>query len=259
VRDVAATGNHELVERIRSALDGDGFQLVFQPIVSLHGEEEEQFQALLRLHGDDRRVHTAAEVIPAAERAGLIGAVDRWVLQQCVTLIGARPPGGRAPRLFASVSLDSVHEADSVPWLGDLLERGKVPAEALSLELRLPDDTADDAAIERWAGAVHALGASVTLAGIESGPRVDQFARLPSIGYLKIAARYLRFDDERIRNELRALVTLAHENDKRVIAPRVEDARGAAALWTAGVDFIQGNFVQQAGQELVFDFHASAL
>jgi len=259
VRDVAATANHELVERIRSALDGDGFQLVFQPIVSLHGEEEEQFQALLRLHGGDGRVHTAAEVIPAAEHAGLIGAVDRWVLQQCITLIAARVPGGRAPRLFASVSFDSVHDADSVPWLGHLLEDGKVSAEALSLELRLGEDAADDDAIERWAGAVHALGASVTLAGVGSGPRGDRFAQMPSVGYLKIAARYLRFDDERIRTELRALVTLAHDNGKRVIAPRVEDARGAAALWTAGVDFIQGNFVQQAGQELVFDFHASAL
>jgi len=232
---------------------------VFQPIVSLHGEEEEQFQALLRLHGGDGRVHTAAEVIPAAEHAGLIGAVDRWVLQQCITLIAARVPGGRAPRLFASVSFDSVHDADSVPWLGHLLEYGKVSAEALSLELRLGEDAADDDAIERWAGAVHALGASVTLAGVGSGPRGDRFAQMPSVGYLKIAARYLRFDDERIRTELRALVTLAHDNGKRVIAPRVEDARGAAALWTAGVDFIQGNFVQQAGQELVFDFHASAL
>jgi len=259
VRDVAATANHELVERIRSALDGDGFQLVFQPIVSLHGEEEEQFQALLRLHGNDQRVHTAAEVIPAAERAGLIGAVDRWVLQRCVELIAAHRSDSRAPRLFASLSLASVRDADSVHWLGDLLERRQAPADALSLELRLTEAAADEAAVERWADAVHALGASVTLAGLESGARADRLARLPSIGYLKVAARYLRFDDETIRNELRALVEMAHENGKRVIAPRVEDARGAAALWTAGVDFIQGNFVQQAGQELIFDFHASAL
>ncbi|HEY0231666.1 MAG TPA: EAL domain-containing protein [Dokdonella sp.] len=259
VRDVAATANHELVERIRVALDGDGFQLVFQPIVSLHGEEEEQFQALLRLHGSDQRVHTAAEVIPAAERAGLIGAVDRWVLQHCVELIAARPPGGQAPRLFASLSLASVRDADSVRWLGDLLVRRKASADALSLELRLLDAATDEAAVERWADAVHALGASVTLAGVESGPRAERLLRMPSISYLKVAPRYLRFDDEAIRSELRALVEVAHEHGKRVIAPRVEDARGAAALWTAGVDFIQGNFVQQAGQELVFDFHASAL
>jgi EAL domain-containing protein (putative c-di-GMP-specific phosphodiesterase class I) len=58
---------------------------------------------------------------------------------------------------------------------------------------------------------------------------------------------------------LHALVELAHELGTRVIAPRVEDARGAAALWTAGVDFIQGNFVQPAHKELTFDFQASVL
>ena len=61
------------------------------------------------------------------------------------------------------------------------------------------------------------------------------------------------------RKELRDLVTLAHERSMQVIAPRVEDARGAAALWSAGVDFIQGNFVQRAAHDLAFDFHASVM
>jgi EAL domain-containing protein (putative c-di-GMP-specific phosphodiesterase class I) len=45
----------------------------------------------------------------------------------------------------------------------------------------------------------------------------------------------------------------------RVIAPLVEDARTAAGLWSTGVDFIQGDFVQQATQDLEFDFRASAM
>ena len=56
-----------------------------------------------------------------------------------------------------------------------------------------------------------------------------------------------------------ALVAFAHERNLQVIAPRVEDARGAAALWSAGVDFIQGNFVQRAGRDLAYDFHASVM
>ena len=43
------------------------------------------------------------------------------------------------------------------------------------------------------------------------------------------------------------------------IGKLITDARAAAALWSAGVDFIQGNFVQRAGHDLAFDFHASVM
>jgi EAL domain-containing protein (putative c-di-GMP-specific phosphodiesterase class I) len=163
------------------------------------------------------------------------------------------------PRLFISLSLDSVRNPDNARWLADLLESAKVPGDAISLELRASEMLKDEEAVAHWSTTMSAIGASITVAGIEAGELGERLMGNPAIGYIKVAPRYLRFDDEAVRDELRALVELAHEHGKRVIAPRVEDARGAAALWTAGVDFIQGNFVQQAGLDLAFEFHASAL
>ena len=60
------------------------------------------------------------------------------------------------------------------------------------------------------------------------------------------------------REELRQIVIQAHENNRKVTAPRIEDAQSASLLWTLGVDYIQGDFVQQAGQDMSFDFHATA-
>ena len=53
-------------------------------------------------------------------------------------------------------------------------------------------------------------------------------------------------------------VAHAHEHKMRVVAPLVEDARTAAGLWSAGIDYIQGNFVQQAGQDLDFEFRTAS-
>ncbi|MEO8011111.1 MAG: response regulator, partial [Dokdonella sp.] len=61
-----------IVPAMREALENSGFRVVFQPIVSLHGEEDEQFQALLRLPMEDGRMYAASELVPAAEAAGLI-------------------------------------------------------------------------------------------------------------------------------------------------------------------------------------------
>ena len=61
------------------------------------------------------------------------------------------------------------------------------------------------------------------------------------------------------RAELRQTIATARERGVRVVASRVEDAQCAAMLWSTGVDFIQGNFVQAATQELDFDFAAAAM
>ena len=44
-----------------------------------------------------------------------------------------------------------------------------------------------------------------------------------------------------------------------MIGHSVEDPQAAATLWMSGIDFIQGNLVQQAAGELDFDFQHSVL
>jgi len=259
VRDATTTPDTDLARHIRFALDGAGLQLLFQPIVSLHGEELEQFQALLRLQGDDGRQYVAAEVVPVAERAGLIAEVDRWVFEQCLAMIVERSQTGRAPRLFLSQSLDSLRDKERIEWMRELLDRHQVRGDSVSLEISVRNAQASIEEAAAYGAAIKPLGLSLTLSGFESGTAGEHLLTALPVDFIKLSPRYLRLDENPVRQELRDLVTLAHERGMQVIAPRVEDARGAAALWSAGVDFIQGNFVQRAGHDLAFDFHASVM
>ncbi|HVV96060.1 MAG TPA: EAL domain-containing protein [Rhodanobacteraceae bacterium] len=253
------THDSELAREIRFALDGTGLQVLFQPIVSLHGEEHEQFQALLRLAGDGGHQHVAGEIVPVAERHGLIAEIDRWVFAECVAMIVERTKSGQAPRLFLSQSLASVRDPDLIPWMRELLERRGAAGDSISIEMTVANASAATDDVARYAEAIRALGLSLTLSGYEAGGPGEALLDALKIDFIKLSPRYVRIDDENIRAELRELVATAHERGMQVIAPRVEDARGAAALWTAGVDFIQGNFVQRAGRDLAFDFHAAVM
>ena len=48
-----------------------------QPIAPMVGAAEPQYQALLRMRDSSGQLHTAAELVPEATRAGLIGAIDQ--------------------------------------------------------------------------------------------------------------------------------------------------------------------------------------
>lgn len=248
--------NVALRETIAAALHEDGFQLVFQPIVSLQGGEEEQFQALLRLPSGNGRLHTAAEIVPVAEQTGMIDEIDRWVLTHCLHVLSERARQGRPIRLFANQSAHVVRDENRVEWLRHQLDTRKLASNALVLEVRLDlhaDEETFDAFVD-FVTRLKRLGVLIALGGIDAS--IASFAAVDRIPLDFV--RLLPQAATQHHDELRRIVSHAHERGHRVIASGIEDASSAARLWTAGVDFIQGNFVQRARQDLSYDFRSMA-
>jgi EAL domain-containing protein (putative c-di-GMP-specific phosphodiesterase class I) len=230
--------------------------MLFQPIMPLHGEEHAQFQALVRLRGTGGQLHVAAELIPAAEQAGLLGAVDRWVLQHCIDQLGATPLAANRPRLFVSQSLASARDPHAVERLSELLERNAVDPSCIVLELRSNDVLGAPGEVRHYAAAVQASGAALSLSGFGNTTDLRLLDALtPS--YVKLDVDLLQRNDANANEDLRLLVDGLHERDVRVIAPCVEEASVVATLWSSGADYIQGNFVQAADRGFAFDFGAA--
>jgi len=256
----SSSADDALVQRIRDALKAEDFQLLFQPIVALQGGDEEQFQALLRLRGDGGKLYTAADILPVAERAGLSAEIDRWVLSHCLLVLAERARLRRPVRLFVSQTMDTARDAQRIGWLKQLLETRRLAGEQLVLEFRLSEAQENLRELTAFIGALNGLGVTLSLSAFESSQASLQLLHHLPVTFIKLAPRYIGdgLRNPALREELRQLVAHAHEHNRKIIAPRIEDAQSASLLWTAGVDYIQGDFVQQAGQDMSFDFHAIA-
>jgi diguanylate cyclase (GGDEF)-like protein len=250
-----------LGEQIRGALKADSFQLLFQPIVALQGAEVEQFQALLRLAGSDGKLYTAAEIVPIAQRDGLIAEVDRWVMSRCLLVLAERARQQRNVRLFVNQSIETAGDAQHVVWLKQMLETRRLDADQLVVEFRMADAQAHLHDLLEFAAEIRKLGVHVALSAFEASAIAFQLLDQVPASFVKIGPRYAEegLRTPTIRDELRQIVAHAHGKRMEVIAPRIENAQSAALLWTTGVDFIQGDFVQQPGQDLSFDFHAASI
>jgi diguanylate cyclase (GGDEF)-like protein len=257
---LSANADAALALLIRAALKAEDFQLLFQPIVALQGGEEEQFQALLRLRGDGGKLYTAADILPVAEREGLTGEIDRWVLSRCLLVLAERARQHRPVRLFASQAIDAALDPQRLGWLRQLLETRRLAGEQLVLEFRLHDAIAHMRELGVFTAALSGLGVSLALSAFEANQASAQLLQHLPVTFIKLAPRYIGegLRNSALREELRQIVTQAHDQGRKVIAPRIEDAQSASLLWTSGVDYIQGDFVQQAGQDMSFDFHATA-
>ena len=67
------------VARIRQALEGDGFQLHYQPVLNLQGEALELYEAYLRLENNGELLSPTA-FLGIAEEHGLLADINRWVV-----------------------------------------------------------------------------------------------------------------------------------------------------------------------------------
>lgn len=223
------------VGRTRDALDEGRLVLYSQPIVPLAGGEPSE-ELLLRMVGREGEIICPAMFLPAAEKYGLIGEIDRQVVTQAAQL------AGRGRRVQANLSAVSV----SSPVLLPLIEHSLCEADAdpsnLVLEITETALMEDFEAGETFARGVAYLGCDLALDDFGTG--YGSFTRLK-----RLPAKYLKIDIEFVhdfmsssgsRHVVEAITDLARRFGQQTIAEGVEDHETLALLRDTGVDFAQG-------------------
>jgi EAL domain-containing protein (putative c-di-GMP-specific phosphodiesterase class I) len=205
-------------------------------------------------------MHSAREVLPLAEANGLMPDIDRAVLARAIAHLGERAQETPAPRLFVSQSPRTLAVDDHVEWLGRELDARGVSAAQLVLDLRLDDALVHSEELLATLARVADAGIGVCLSQYLHGSEADVLlAQLP-LRYVRLSPRYTAADATAAeRDEARGVIKRAHALGLRVIGPSVEDPRAAAALWSSGIDYLQGNLVQEPEHGLDFDFQSPVL
>lgn len=252
-----ADAEAEAVAELQAALRERRLELAFQPIVSVEGHDESQFQVLLRLRDADGALHSAGGMLAAAAGSEVLAEVDHWVLEQALARLGA----DEAPeRLFVSQSQQALAADPAGHALRKLLKKRKLAPERLVIDLRLDDALVHNLAYAEFCQAGQAAGVRFCLSQYQHRPEAAALLHQLPLAYLRLTHRYAHLeDDPTLRDELRELIQAAHGAQLKVIGAQVESPSAAAALWMGGVDYIQGNLVQGAGQALDFDFQHSVL
>jgi diguanylate cyclase (GGDEF)-like protein len=243
---------------LQEGLKRDTLQLLFQPIASLAADGEERYELLPRLRLDGGDPVSAGELSAVAQQRGLMREVDRWLLQRALSIIDERRRLGRVLHLYVRQSAASLEDHERVDWLAQQLKMRGLKPQCLTLEYSLYEvQRALKQALGLWPK-LRQLGVRLAMDEFESSLTGLQLISALPVDFIKLAPKYTRAPGlTELKGELKALLAAAHDSGRQVIAPNVENAQAAALLLAAGVDHIQGNFIQQPGSELGFDFSQS--
>ncbi|GAB4288453.1 MAG: cyclic di-GMP-binding protein FimX [Thiohalomonadaceae bacterium] len=247
------------VKQLKTALRDNRFVLLYQPVVSLHGDPAENYEVLLRMLDDDGKQVLPADFMPAAEQAGLMGGIDRWVLAHTVKALVERRRNGRHTNFFVKVSGDTLHDDKLLHWLRDLLKAAKVEGNYLTLELNEAVVSSNLKLIKPLIDGLHQLRIKVGLDHFGLAPNYANLLRHAEVDYLKIDGNLIRgiAQSEDNQARLKEITAMAQKVNRKTIAEFVEDANTLSTLWSCGIDYIQGYFLQEPGTEMNYDFNAS--
>ncbi|PZP26354.1 GGDEF/EAL domain-containing response regulator [Pseudomonas kuykendallii] len=257
-QELAAAANRgNIVAMLRQALENNSFRLLFQPIISLRGDNHEHYEVLLRLLNPQGEEIPPSEFLNAAREAGLAEKVDRWVFLHSIKLLAEHRSKGHSTRLFVHLSLASLQDQTLLPWLSVALQAARLPADTLVFQIAEPDAINYLKQAKALTQGLAELHCRVALS--QFGCAVNPFNTLKhlNVDFVKVDGSYAQ-DLSKAENQeaLKTLLASLHSQAKLTIVPFVETASVLATLWQAGVNYIQGYYLQGPSQSMDYEFSA---
>ncbi|WP_343218263.1 MULTISPECIES: EAL domain-containing protein [unclassified Halomonas] len=227
---------------LQEAIDHQGFELHYQPLMDRHGKIA-SVEALLRWPHPSKGYISPARFIPLAEATGQIMPISEWVLQRaCQDMLALQRCGFGTLRVAVNLSPLQFHRDNFLATLRQTLAETGLPAEQLSLELTegiLMDNTAS--AIE----ILHALRnmrVSVSIDDFGTGYSSLSYLKHLPISTVKIDRSFIHeltnsSDDAAI---VQGIISMAHHLGLSVVAEGVETHEQHQRLLSYHCDGFQG-------------------
>lgn len=238
--DAPRSRSTEIEAALSDAIDQDQLVIYYQPIIHIPSGVLQGFEALVRWDGQDGRRLQAAEFVPVAESAGLIGDLDTWVLVRAADQLAVWNRSLQSRQLILAVNVSAQHVND--PRIRDdvaeALERDDLDSSQLVLEVT---DTAqvDDVGVENLRR-IRDTGVTLALDDIDAGrATASRAARLP-VDIAKVDRRHLDAETRLSRAHFRSLVEGLRSQGVVVMAGGVERQDQLELVKEAGVEFAQG-------------------
>lgn len=228
--------------RLRRALAQDLFVLHFQPIVSLQDGRVAQYEALVRLCDEgDGRLIAPGSFLPAAERSGLIRAIDRMVFDKVAAMLGGEQ-GERGVRIAVNVSAVSVTDGTMLSYIERGLALYDVDPALLSVEVTETAAISDMDSARDFCAGVLALGCAVSLDDFGAGFGSFQYLKHLPFSQLKIDGDFIRGLAMSRTDQLvvKALAGVVRGMGRETVAEFVGDEPTMSMLRSYGVDYAQG-------------------
>jgi len=238
-------GEMQWVSKIERALNEDRFTLyaqIIKPIRERKGDKI-NYEILVRIVDPDGAIIAPDQFLPAAERYGLAGRIDRWVIDKTLNWIAQRPAHQAVLETCAiNLSGHSIADSSLLDFVRQRFAALAVSPEKIRFEIT---ETAVIANIEyatKFIDTLRDLGCQFALDDFGSGLSSFAYLKTLNVDVIKIDGAFVKELASDVISEtiVRSINDIAHALGRSTVAEFVEDDAILERLREIGVDYAQG-------------------
>ena len=234
-------------DEIVTALNERRIALAYEPVVDAGPRSVSFYECLIRVYRADGSIAHAQEIIPVAERVGLMRMLDYRVLELVVEELA------KAPALQASVNVSPASAVDPDWWagLGALLRSNDGAGQRLIIEITETAAIQDLDDARGFVTRVKDLGCRIAIDDFGAGHTSFRNLRKLGVDIIKIDGAFVQnlMQSSDDRAFVQTMIELSHRLSLMTVAEWVQDEPAAQLLRGWGCDFLQGALTGLASTE----------
>ncbi len=245
-----------IISTIQKALANEQFKLLFQPIISLRGDDVEQYEVLLRMINDHGEEISPDNFLKTAASINACDKIDRWVILEAIKSLSEHRKKGNNTRIIINLSSSSSCDESLIPWLKVAFKAAQLPADSVIFQLHELDVSQHLNATRKFVQGIHEMNSAFCISRFGCALEPMSVLNHVPVDYVKLDGSFTQElqDNPEKDDALKALMSELTEKQKITIVPLVENASILSKLWQMGVDYIQGYYLQQPANGMNYDF-----
>jgi len=246
-RDAQRRVNIRVTDEIVTALNDRRIVAAFEPVVAARSREPAFYECLVRMEQGDGQVLLAPDIVPVAERLGLIRLVDHRILELVIAELIASP----YVQLSLNISPETTMDPDWSGTIESLMRSHPGVAERLIVEITETVAIQDIDDVRGFVTRLKNFGSKIAIDDFGAGYTSFRNLRKLGVDIVKIDGAFVqniaRSADDRAF--VQTLIDLARRLDIKTVAEWVQDEEAAMMLREWGCDYIQGRLIGLASPD----------
>lgn len=247
--------NHEELnggwyERLREAIDGEQLRLFYQPLLGLREQGETVYEVLLRIPDLQYGVLAPGAFFPAAERFGLMSAIDRQVIAKAAKKL--QQTSLQDSVLSINLSAQIFQEEDFADFLEAVFNDSGLDARRFIFEVSEQLAVRHIEQLKSLFQRLNALGCRLAIDDFGSGFASFKYLKHVPVQWIKIDGALIeRLQGDKVDQiTVRSIAESAAELGVETVAKFVPNEATLRILQGMGIGYAQGDYLGKAGPEL---------
>lgn len=246
----------DIEQQVLAALKANSFNLLFQPLINLKGDEQEHYETLLRLPQSNGEEISAGEFLNGTTlNDDIKRKIDRWVILHSTKLLSEQRQQNMKTRLFVNLSTASIMDTTLSSWIGVALNAAQLDKDSVIFQISEEDATKFLAQAQTFTTDLKSKGYACAISRFGCSLKPFQALKHLALDYVKIDGSFThKLNKPESLETLKNMLAELHQKDLKTIVPLVESAKDVASLWQLGAHFIQGYYVQAPQAGMAYNF-----